>query len=100
MRAILFSLLALLATNCDEEKHSNYYDLGNQFKHIGEPCTPDVAPNSVCGYMPPFYCSATGICASACNTNADCTDGAVCIGAADMKAGECRLPEALDGGQD
>lgn len=102
MRALLFPLLALLAAGCDESKNSNFYDLGNQtFKRIGEPCAPDIAPNSTCGYPPQFYCSMAGVCAAACNLDADCPDGALCIGAATGTAGECRLPQAPpDAGQD
>lgn len=98
MRAIFFVFAVLLSAGCEVDHHSNFYDLGNSFKHIGEPCTADVPPNSVCGYTPQFYCSKGGVCASACNADADCTDGSVCVGAADMGAGECRLPSSPDAG--
>lgn len=102
MFLVMTVMLVTVGGGCDETTHSSFYDLGGQgFLHIGEACKPDVAPTSECGYAPQFYCSASGICASACNTTADCTDGAVCVGSGDMAAGECRLPEKpVDGGQD
>lgn len=101
MRILIFALFAGAAlVGCDETTHSNYHDLGiGPFKHIGDACSPDVPPNSECGYAPQFYCSSTGVCASACNTEADCNDGARCVGAGDMAAGECRQPMGpTDGG--
>lgn len=101
MRNLYFVLLLSFAASCDEPPQSNYYDLGAQsFKHLGEPCSPDVPPSSQCGYAPQFYCASSGLCASACNTNADCGDGARCVGSGDMTAGECRLPALADGGAD
>ncbi len=108
MRTIIFTLVVLfLGAGCDETTHSNTYgDLNGLFKHIGDPCSADVPPNSQCGFPPQFYCSMHGMCASACNADADCGDGAKCIGAGDMTAGECRLPDspdmslARDGGHD
>jgi hypothetical protein len=98
MRAVLM-ILVVVCGACDETQHSNFYDLGAvTFKHIGDPCRPDVPPNSECGYWPRFYCTPGGICTSACHTPSDCGDGAVCVGAGDMVAGECRLAGFADGG--
>lgn len=107
MRTVFCQLLAAVAaltfaSGCDESMSSNYYDLGSQtFKRIGQSCLPDTPPTSECGYAPQFYCSAGKSCASACNTNADCRDGSICVGSGDMIAGECRQPATVtDGGQD
>lgn len=90
-------LLAVTLPACEESMRSNYYDLGAQaFKRLGEPCQPDVPPASECGYAPQFYCSAGGTCASACSRDADCGDGASCVGKSADSVGECRLP--TDGG--
>ena len=90
LAAALVAVVLLPA--CDEAMRSNYYDLGAQsFKRIGDPCQPDVAPSSECGYSPQFYCSTSGRCASACNNNTDCSDGSTCIGSSAQTAGECRL---------
>jgi hypothetical protein len=102
----LFLLLIALSSTayigCDEPMQSNFHDLGiAPFKHIGDACKPDVPPTSECGYPPRYYCSTFGVCASACNTNADCSGGSVCMGSGDMSAGECRLPAGpADGGSD
>ncbi len=103
MRTYTLGLLALfcalISVGCDETEHSNYYDLGfPPFLHIGDSCTPDTPPTSECGYAPQYYCTKAGICASACNTTADCVDGSICIGAGDMSVGECRL--AVDMGSE
>lgn len=91
-----------LSPGCDEARRSNYYDLGDRsFKHIGDPCQPDVAPSSECGYWPQFYCSANGSCASACNSNADCSDNSACVGSSSQTVGECRLASTpVDAGTD
>lgn len=112
MRTLLCLLLLSLGA-CDEARHSNFYpDLGWPFKHTGDPCRPDIAPGSECGYPPQFYCSPRGVCASACNTDADCRDGALCgtEGSGDMLLRECRPPtgtpdlataaDLADGGRD
>ena len=102
MRTIycLVFTLGTAGVACDETMHSNFHDLGaTPFKHIGEPCQPDVPPTSECGYPPQFYCSISQVCASACSSNADCSDGSVCVGSGDMSVGECRQPADLgDGG--
>lgn len=104
MRTFFIMLLGswALGAGCDEAPQSNYYDLGVQTtKHLGDPCSPDIPPRSQCGFAPQFYCTAGGICASACNTDADCGDGARCVGSGDMMVGECRLPASpSDGGHD
>ncbi len=93
LRAILL-VVAAGAAGCDEAPHgADYPDLGTwPFKHIGQRCAADTPPHSECGYPPQYYCTAAGVCASACNTGADCQDGARCVGAGDLIAGECRLP--------
>lgn len=97
MRTLLFALL--FAAGCDEHHRSGASDLGaTGFKRIGAPCRPDTPPTSECGYAPQFYCSPAGVCASACNADADCDGGAVCVGAGDMVAGECQLRAVTDGG--
>ena len=101
MRTLLLGFLFVIAAAaCDETHHSNVYDLGaSMFTHIGEPCQPDTAQGSECGYPPQFYCTSQGICASACKVDMDCADGSKCVGAGDMIAGECRQPEPTpDGG--
>lgn len=99
MKTILLSLALVWVAGCQDDRPSNFYDLGvRPFKSLGDRCTPDVAPNSECGYPPQFYCSAAGVCASACNVDADCAAGAKCVGAGDMTAGECQLPTGGDGG--
>lgn len=46
-----------LIPGCDDAMHSNYYDLGaRSFKHVGDPCQPDVAPTSAA--TPPAGTSA------------------------------------------
>ena len=68
MRTQLFLALVLGVAGCDDTVHSSFYDLGSlSFKHIGDPCHPDVPPKSECGFAPQFYCSSGGVCASACN---------------------------------
>jgi hypothetical protein len=85
-------VIAAGAAACDDVQHSNFHDLGGTvFTHIGDPCAPDTPTFSQCGYPPQFYCTPAGICASTCNVDADCSDGASCVGAGDMVAGECRV---------
>jgi hypothetical protein len=97
MRTLLV-LLALFAVGaCDDQRHGAAFDLGaDPFKPIGAPCAPDTPPTSQCGYPPQFYCAPTGLCASACNRDADCPDGAVCVGKSDAAVGECRQPGTID----
>ena len=101
IQGLIFASL-VISMGCDETMQSNYHDLGiAPFKHIGEACQPDVPPSSECGYAPQFYCSASGVCASACNRNGDCPDGSACVGAGDMSVGECRqVTTVIDGGHD
>jgi len=96
---ILLTMALLLAAGCDETHHSSFYDLGVAFTPIGGACRPDAAQGSECGYPPQFYCTAAGVCASACRTADDCPAGATCVGAGPDVAGECRLASATaDGG--
>ena len=83
------ALIFLLLAGCHEANRSTFNDAGI-FKMIGEPCSPDVAPDSECGYPPQFYCSSAGSCASACNGDDDCVTG-TCVGATATTVGECRL---------
>ena len=87
-------ICVLLLAGCHEANHSNFYDAG-VFKNVGDPCAPDVPPDSECGYAPQFYCSSSGVCASACNGDDDCVTG-TCVVASSAAVGECRL--AGDGG--
>jgi hypothetical protein len=96
MRSLIFVLALFAGTGCNERYDSSFHDAGTCFVPIGSACMPDKATTSECGYLPQFYCAATGICASACNRTADCPIGAACIGAGDMFAGECRV--SPDGG--
>jgi hypothetical protein len=91
MRSIIFVLAVVAAAGCAERYSSTLHDAGMTFTPIGEACAPDTATTSQCGYKPRFYCTPSGICASACNTTEDCPTGASCVGAGDMVAGECRL---------
>ncbi|MEO6951769.1 MAG: hypothetical protein ABI321_08140 [Polyangia bacterium] len=79
----------LLLAGCHEANKSSFHDAG-LFKSIGDPCSPDVAPDSECGYPPQFYCSSAGVCASACNGDDDCVTG-MCVGATATMVGECRV---------
>jgi len=99
MRMLIAVFACLVAGGCDETTHSSNHDAGlGPFKQIGEPCAPDGPPTSECGYWPQFYCSDSGACTSACNSDGDCPSGSSCSGAEDMAAGQCRANSNLDGG--
>jgi len=100
MRMLIAVFACFVAAGCDETTHSSYHDAGfGPFKQMGASCAPNTPPTSECGYWPQFYCSESGVCTSACNTEGDCPAGFSCVGAGDMEAGQCRSTAATsDGG--
>jgi hypothetical protein len=98
MRTIMMALALALVAGCDETEHSSFHpDFGITAAPIGTACVSDTPPASVCGYWPQHFCSDAGACAAVCNVDGDCPSGSACVGAADLKAGDCRL-SASDGG--